>query len=265
VPALTPIRFGSSPEGTPKRPLVSGVVPPDPVTCGSSGGIDPYWLNTVLLMPYQGADGSVVAPGMSDVSPSSHGAAVVGGNAHISSAQSPFSGACTSLALDGDHDYITFPDSDDWRLGTDPFTIESWFYFSSAPTNALLLAHWPSGWAFFFELGDLKLRSASGGDVNSYTFSPVLDQQYAFAVDRDELNVARIYVGGIMVSKTVGYTANLSGSTNSLMIGSLIPGGFGGFDVNGFAGASRITKGAARYASDSGYSAVAIPFPTRGV
>src|SRR5436190_11499058 len=44
MPALIPIRFGSSPEGTPKRPLISGragVVPPppyDPCTGVGAGG-----------------------------------------------------------------------------------------------------------------------------------------------------------------------------------------------------------------------------------
>jgi hypothetical protein len=246
----------------PKIALAVWGVNPPPPSCTSLLS-DQYWLNTVLLMPFQGANGSVTAPGMSDVSPSAHGAAVVGGNAAISTTQSSFDGGCSSLALDGDHDYVTFPDSTDWHLSTGQFTVEGWFYFSAAPTNALLLAQWPSGWALFITGNNLILRASSGGDTTSYTFSATLNQWYAFAVDRDASNVARVYVNGIMVSKTTGYTANLSGSTGSLMIGSLVPGGFGGFDISGFVGAARITKGLGRYVSDNGYSAARVPFPTQ--
>lgn len=271
MPLLRPIRLGSSPEEAPLRPLV-GFRPASLVTCGSSGGIDPHWCKTVLLLPFQGANGSVTSPGMDDVSNVAQGTAIVGGSAHISNLQAPWSigSGCTSLALDGDHDYITFPDSLCWVFGVGPFTVEGWYYFSTvnSPVDELLIAHWRFGWAFFIENAEIFFRDYIYGDTTHASFTPSAGQWYAIAVDRDDLNVVRIYINGVMVSKTLGYAANISGFAYSppqqLMVGSLIPGGFAGYDIDGFCGPQRITKGVARYGSDGGYDATAIPFPTQG-
>jgi hypothetical protein len=40
-----------------------------------------------------------------------------------------------SLLLDGDSDYVSVPDSDDWAFGTGEFTIECWVKFNTLPIN----------------------------------------------------------------------------------------------------------------------------------
>jgi len=50
------------------------------------------------------------------------------GNAAVSTAQSQFSGA--SLLVDGGTpgDYLEVPNSSDWELGSNPFTVECWIH-----------------------------------------------------------------------------------------------------------------------------------------
>jgi len=63
-----------------------------------------------------------------------------------------------------------------------------------------------------------------------------------------------------MVAKTTGWNANLTGSSAVLMIGSLTPGGFGGFNLNGYVDELRISS-IARYASDAGFTVPTSAFP----
>ncbi len=48
------------------------------------------------------------------------------GNAQVSTAQSKFGGA--SAYFDGNGDYLSTPDSDDFYLGNNDFTLEAWVY-----------------------------------------------------------------------------------------------------------------------------------------
>jgi hypothetical protein len=228
---------------------------------GPTLGRDPFWTNVKLLLGFNGANGSTGAPGMTDESSAAHGTATVyAAPAQISTAQAKFGGS--SLSVNGtDGCGVTFPDSPDWDFGFGQFTIEGFFRFAASPSNALLLSQWGNGWAFYFESGSLKFRSGSVIDTNVYNWVPTLNQWFHIAVDRDAVSTARIYVDGVMVSKTTSYTPNLSNSTAVLEIGTLTPGGFNGFNVNGFIDEIRITNGVARYASDAGYNVVIAPFP----
>jgi hypothetical protein len=211
-----------------------------------------------LLLGFNGSNGSTGAPGMTDESQAAHGTATVTGNANISTAQFKF--GVSSLLLDGSGDYITFPDSSDWDFGIGPFTIEGFFRFVASPSAAgCLVAQWPNGWAFWFSGGSLTFRSGLGNDIVGYSWSPTLNQWYHIAIDRDA-GVARVYVDGAMVSKTTSYTPNLTGSTAVLAVGSLTPGGFGGFDINGYVDELRISN-IARYASDAGFTVPTSAFP----
>lgn len=221
---------------------------------------DLYWSNVVLLCGFNGVAGSTGAPGMTDESSAAHGNATVSGSAQIDTSQSVFGGS--ALLLDGSGDYVTFPDSADWDFDTGAFTIEGRFRFAATPTNCILLTQWSGGWAFWFEAGKLVFKPGSGTDSTNYTWSPTLNQWFSIAIDRDASSVARIYVDGIMVSKTTGFTRNLTGSTAVLCVGSLAPAGFGNsYDLNGWVDELRITKGVARYASDGGYTVPAAAFP----
>ena len=212
-----------------------------------------------LLLGFEGSNGSTGAPGMTDESAAAHGTATANAGAQISTAQSKF--GSSSLTVSGaNNSCITFPDSADWDFGLGPFTIEGFFRFSAAPTNALLMAQWSGGWAWWFESGRIYLRPSIGTDAVMYTWTPTLNQWYHIAIDREASLTTRQYVDGAMVAKTTGWNANLTGSSAVLMIGSLTPGGFGGFNLNGYVDELRISS-IARYASDAGFTVPTSAFP----
>lgn len=219
---------------------------------------DPYWTSVKLLMGFNGANASTGAPGMTDESSSARGTASVFSGAKISTAQSKFGGSSLLLSSGG-ADYISFPDSNDWDFGTGQFTVECFVRFTVATGNFALLAQVSTGWSFFRLNGNLIFR-CGGGDTTIYSWSPVIDQWYAIAIDRDASNVARVYVDGVMRSKTTGYTFNIIGGAFPLSLGALLP-AFGGYELKGYLDEVRITKGVARYASDSGYTVATSAFP----
>jgi hypothetical protein len=215
--------------------------------------------NAKLLLGFNDSNGSTGAPGMTDESIAAHGTATASTGAQISTAQFKF--GTSSLSVNGSNNScITFPDSADWDFGLNPFTIEGFFRFAAAPTNALLVGQWPGGWAFWFESGRIYLRPGLTTDAVLYTWTPTLNQWYHIDVDRDAALNARLYVDGAMVAKTTGWNANLTGSSSVLMIGSLSPGGFGGFNLNGYVDELRISN-VARYGSDAGFTVPTSPFP----
>jgi hypothetical protein len=184
-------------------------------------------------------------------------------SAQVDTTQSKFGGS--SIQLNGAGDYVTAADSTDWDFGTDQFTIEGWFRFTTLNGGYIaLIQQWSGGWALYFDSGQLFLRPGTGSDTTKYTWSPTLNTWYHIAIDRDNSNAARIYVDGAMVSKTTSYTVNLTGSTAKLALGSLREAGFSGYDMAGWMDEVRITKGIARYASDSGFTVPTAAFPRTG-
>jgi len=220
--------------------------------------VDPYWSSVVLMLGFDGSNGST---GMPDESSKARGNAATVNVAFISTAQSVAGGSSLWLSSGGGEDYITFPDSNDWDFGTGAFTLEGFFRFTTVPYNAVLMAQWSGGWAFYFESGGLKVRSGSISDTGVYNWDLNLNQWYHIAVDRDASSIARIYIDGVMKVKSPGWTPNLSGSGAQLAIGSLQPGGFSGYNFRGFADELRITKGVARYGTDSTFTIPTVPFP----
>lgn len=94
----------------------------------SEGNSDPYFSSVSVLLRGGGANNSTV---MTDSAASPKAVTAVG-NAKISTAQSKFGGS--SIVFDGDGDYLSIPASpgNNFSFGTGDFTIEGWFYLSSA-------------------------------------------------------------------------------------------------------------------------------------
>lgn len=92
-------------------------------------GKDAY---TKLLLHCNGADGSTT---ISDSSDAAQGNATVGGNAQLDTAQKQF--GTSSLLLDGNGDYITFADSNDWNMADGAFTIDFWIRTSVASLDVI--------------------------------------------------------------------------------------------------------------------------------
>jgi len=227
-------------------------------TVSGAVACDPYFGNVVLLMGYEGTNGSTGAPGMTDESPAAHGTALVSG-AQISTAQEKFG---TSSLFPGVTGYIDFPTSNDWYLSSansSQFTIEMWIYVTNLTGGGYLinrgqsgqenyLITYSAGGEFTFGLStdgitaNYQYINTSGAALTANTWAHV-------AVDKDATGKIRIYKNGTMYgNSTPANSTFYSGSAQSLYIG-IRP---GSNSITGYIDDLRITKGIARYASDGG-------------
>jgi len=219
----------------------------------AGGGPDPYFSNVILLMGFNGADGST-----SFVDESSYGRTVSAfGNAQIDTAQSKF--GVSSLLLDGSGDYLTLPDSNDWDFGSGDWTVELFVRLNTTGNMAFLgQANAATGWQFMRESNTLRFNAYAGGQYQAYetggTWTGPTGQWFHIAADRSG-NTWRVYRDGVRVFSGTRSNA-ISNSTDVMKIGR----GFSS-DFNGWMDEIRITKGVARYATDSGFTPPSAAFP----
>jgi hypothetical protein len=216
---------------------------------------DPYWSNVVLLLRphdvYQAA-----ASGISDESLSAHGSLTYTNNA--ASNNNVVMDGNASIIVDGTNDKWSLPDSNDWQLGAtsaDPWTIELRIVQTSA--GGYILNQSQTGlysWALTNAAGILGFIGYNGTTQWTITCSHtalVSGQRYEVAVDHDATGKVRVYLDGVMVGSGTPANSAIHNGTGLL---------YGGADLNnsqdwgGYFGGIRITKGVARYASDSGYT-----------
>lgn len=212
----------------------------------ASKKLDPYRANVVLHMH---ADDFTDTAGNT--------ATIIGSPAVATNIKKFGTGAILMPSSDGN--YVRFADSDRWRFRTSPFTMEGWYYFTDYRDGANLLSHWYYGFAWWFADGNQLYLRTWNGDTAKYTFVPQNNRWYHFAIDRDATNTVRIYIDGVMVSKTPNFTSDINGSGYPLSVGTLLP-SFYGYHFSGYYDEIRITKGVARYASDSGFTLQTAPF-----
>jgi hypothetical protein len=240
---------------------------PHPSGAGTS---DPYFGNVVLLMGYEGANGSTGAPGMTDESPAAHGTAVVVGSAQISTAKFKF-GASSYANVAGTNG-IHFPDSPNWQLSaanSDQFTVEIWANPTNASNTQSALV-WQSSvpgtmafifWANSVGNGELTFTGTSDGSTgwtatsSGITWTP--GQWYHLAADKDATGKLRVYRDGVMLGSITPANSAMFDSSQALTIG---------VDSStrawvGYLDEVRITKGVARYASDAGFAVPTAAFP----
>lgn len=230
---------------------------------------DPYWDSVVLLMGFEGANGSKSVPGLTDESSHLHGTADSTNSSAIDTSQYKF--GSSSLLITGFSPAVIFEPHSDWRLSTsnsDQFTIECWVRLPTAIGELACIV----GSSDISEIWDFSIlpggefrfafyNSASVGiAVNSTGASITTDTWYHLAVDKDASGKIRVYKDGVMLgSDTPADSSILFDSGASLDIGAL--GLFGSLPFSGWVDELRITKGVARYASDGGFSAPTSAFP----
>ena len=229
-----------------------------------SGAVnDPYFGNVVLLMGYEGTNGSTGAPGMTDESPSAHGTATRNSTGStISTAQFKF--GTSSLSTTDTSSSIYFPDSNDWYFASSPFTIEMWIYPTNITGPGYLVAQFQTSlsWAFFVQSGHLDWATSTDGsainnDINA-AGTIVLNTWHHVCIDFD-VSKYRAYVNGVMGGSFTTVRA-LFNSTAPLVISSYSTAlNFNSFE--GWIDELRITKGVARYASDAGFTVPTAAFP----
>lgn len=228
---------------------------------------DPYFASVVLLMGFEDADASIGAPGMTDESTANNkGLAFnIADNAQIDTAQSKFGGS--SLLLDGaGGDRIRFHDDADWNLAAGAFTIECWIRPNSVGAGTrFIVCQWqiaPNlGWVLYQSGARLSWNVSTTGsnNLNDIPASPPsmsVATWYAVCMEFDGTKY-RMYLDGTMIASSTTLRT-IFDSPNELSIGASNLGGSG---FNGWIDEMRITKGVARYASDSGYTPATAAFP----
>lgn len=134
------------------------------------------------------------------------------GTAKLDATDSVYYG--TSLFGDGNSDYLTFPDSDDYALGAD-FTVECWAKFDTLPSGACMMSSYDSqsgsnrGWIFGKFGGNfLRMYTSTDGGTSivqfndAYTFETGVWHHYA--VTRKD-NIVRMFVDGVQLAADAAY------------------------------------------------------------
>lgn len=222
----------------------------------SSGG-DPYWANVVLLAGWES--------GYIDESPVGRTLTFVPASASGRSNTASKFGSYALFSTNGG--YVSAPDSADWDFGTSPFTIEMWARSNGTSVQTFLVGQYDTtnnqrswGIAYTGSTSSWQFFLTATPTVNAVkitaTATLTTSVWYHIALDFDGTKY-RLYVDGVMVGSATGVVTPAN-STAQLRIAHA------GAGVTGFVGyldEVRITKGVARYASDSGFSVPTAAYP----
>jgi hypothetical protein len=212
-------------------------------------GIDGY---TKLILHCNGDDESTT---FTDSSSSPH-TVTPHGTAQIDTAQSQFGGA--SGLLDGNSDYLTIPDDDDWTFGSGDFTIDFWVRFNTLPAVSnyeTILAHYQDAtnqWriTLYNSSGTYSWRFAhfpnsGSADLAIYKNTTIsINTWYHVALVRNGNNWM-FFQGGTQIGTTTIDTDDVHNFAGSLVIGETSGGGSKWF--NGWIDELRISVGIARW------------------
>ncbi|TBB28116.1 hypothetical protein ELH48_13610 [Rhizobium ruizarguesonis] len=226
------------------------------------GGADPNFSSVKLLCGFNGANNATSSADESSVGRT----LTFNGNAKLDTGQFKF--GASSLNLDGTGDYVSCADSADWNFGSGQFTVEMFVRHATGfSANEGYIGQWggtvaEQSWFLFLSAGSLTFRLHDNGGANHDTavlWTPTVNTWYHLAVDRDASNKVRLYRDGVMLASNT-YSQAFQDGTGTFALG-VIPGFLGTFDLQGWMDEVRVTKGVARYASDSGYTVPTAAFP----
>lgn len=179
------------------------------------------------------------------------------GNAQLDTAQSKF-GAASGL-FDGDGDYLTLLDSDDWYFGTDDFTIDGWFRFSDVTSDDVIASQYVdanNNWYIRkYSNNKLYMRFRSGGVDQGYyvmtnTSTMVNNTWYHLAFVRSG-STGYMFIDGVsqtLTELTAFGTNSLPNIAAVLQISRL--GSTNTYDYYGWIDELRISKGFAHWTSN---------------
>jgi hypothetical protein len=207
---------------------------------------------TKALLHFDGADASTT------ITDESGKTWTPAGTAQIDTAQYKWT---SSLLLDGDSDYISTPDHDDFNVGSGDFTIDFWVRFNALPGSLETITFFSQrtatsenfSMALFFN-PTLKWYFRYSTDGSSYTnieglttHTPSLNTWYHVACVRNGSNFDIYIDGQKQTTKTISGT--IYNSTAVFMIGAATPGAPVAF-FNGWIDEFRFSKGIARWTSN---------------
>lgn len=214
---------------------------------------DPFFNNVVLLMHFDGADGSTV---FTDVKGHPFTPA---GNAQIDTAQSKFGGA--SGLFDGTADYLSTPDSQDWFYENADYTIEAWIRRNVINAAHTICAQGNTNQnKLVITSGNLVEFRTAFGTLNSAGTIPADGVFHHIAAVRD-VNTLRIYVNGVQ-DGTLAISGADTDYVESLFIGAQT---VDNQEFNGWIDSMRITKGVCRYPNGITFTPPTEAFSGEGV
>ena len=188
-----------------------------------------------------------MAPSTTDFSNSNH-SLVFGGDAKVSAAKSKYGE--TSCYFDGNGDYLTVADSEDWSFGTGDFTVEFWIWRSGLKNSEGIIGANPTGWqsgAPLIAVHDNKILITEGKYNNrtKATTPLIASTWYHIAFSRRSGNM-RLFINGKMVEDSRdAHSYNF----NDIIIGNYNVGP-NNYYFSGYLDDIRLTKGVARYISN---------------
>lgn len=221
---------------------------------------DDNWTEVQFLAKFEGAD---AATSYTELSPNA-AVAVFYDDAQIDTAQFKF--GTSSILLDGDGDYVEFPDISAYDLGTADWTVEGFVRLNTLPVGVFssdpgfsLCSLWGalSGDKLFsFELNHdsfgykHRLRFDGTSEVSG-TRTYVVNTWYHWAVTRTGGQMRAYFDGNYTIGDFGGAPADMGGSSEPLRIGSLA-----GADNwhDGWIDNVRLTIGTARYTGTGSYT-----------
>lgn len=232
---------------------------------------DPYWSSVAFLSGFEG--GSVV-----DESPLAQ-TVTLSGSAAASTGQAKFGTKSLYRSSNSGLQHAQVPANSALPKGSDQFTAEGWFYFTSLPSSgdysllgqlrsdSLSTSGWSLGWYKgppFSNALQLYVVDSGGSQqlVQDASWTPTLNTWYHIAADFDGTKY-RLYVDGVHVSGSSGTTTYAMPATVSepLTIGTVLYTTSGDLSLFlGYVDEARVTTGVARYASDSGFTPLTAAF-----
>jgi hypothetical protein len=153
-----------------------------------------------------------------------------------------------AFTFDGTDDLVEIPDSDQWTLGLQDFTIDLWINFSQVVSRSPFIARddgggWQYKWIFWydesghttpagpalrFHLNSYSADPYGAIDTIYYPWSPTTGRWYHVAVTRSGSTYA-LFVDGVQVATSTNQTDAIQNATAPLTIGGAEGNLFNGF------------------------------------
>ncbi|MEK6714818.1 MAG: LamG-like jellyroll fold domain-containing protein, partial [Candidatus Omnitrophota bacterium] len=174
------------------------------------------------------------------------------GNSQIDTAESKFGTA--GALFDGNGDYLTLPDSDDWNFGTGDFTIDFWVKFNVLQSGQFFTEYTDGSnymrWFWNSDTNALQCVKAGGTEFNfSWPWSPSANTWYHLAFVKNGNNYTA-FVNGTQVGTTQTSSATIPDYTEVVSIGAFYYGTGITTYLNGWLDEFRVSKGIARWTSN---------------
>jgi hypothetical protein len=181
-----------------------------------------------------------------------HSPSAVGTVTH-SLAQSKFGNS--SIKFDGDSDYISVADSDDWSFGSGDFTVEAQVRPSTLTGTQTIISHYQPtgnerGWFIDTVGGEVRFGHSPDGIIgvatDVTTTTPLTASTWSHIVAERSGNTLRIYVDGAVEYTNASFTDPINDSSEILQIGAK-QGATANDPFTGYIEEVSVLKGTARY------------------